>query len=586
VSEEGVSRPPLSLEDVSGVALALAAERDLPAMARRLREAIESWTAPSLVLCIEKDGAAPGGWRTIPELSWGALSPGTERSLARMIEEAPGSFSRPTLVRTEVSAANVRPRDNAVIPWWSGESSGYLVLRGIPRPAPPNLAESVALVCLPLWPLLHRAPPAVEPARPEGAAPADLAALRKKIDALERARAAAETDRDEAESEAAELRDRVERLERQLERAEQERRGLEAGREASGRGDAALLAQRQEELERLRRELGEAAGKASATESERVALERRHASADVERAAAMGQVAALEAEHAALRREQAALAREREEAGSALVRARTEIQTLYASIDSVQRQLQEQARQFDAGNAAAAERLAAVERAGAEASEQRDAAVRERDEARRLAAEAESRAEQAAGRARALSERWQGSVASFRDALEALRRTPFVPPTLRVSMSGAEEALGEDGKPAAPPPLGIRVLLLDRDTPGLDTLASELEAAGLDVLVAHYPEEVAFFLKTPEARRLAAAVCDVMAFRADQELAESFRAWRQDLPGLALFISFMADHPTEAERARRVPSPLTAGYLKRPLESGLVVEALVALGRRPAAKSR
>jgi predicted nucleic acid-binding Zn-ribbon protein len=582
--EEAVAKP-LSLEEVATVALALAAERDLAAITRRLREAVESWTAPSLVLCIEKDGDIPGGWRTIAELSWGALSAGTERSLARMIEEAPGSFSRPTLVRTEVSAANVRPRDNAVIPWWSGESAGYLVLRGIPRPAPANLAEAVALVCLPLWPLLRRAPAVVEPARSESAAPRDSSALQKKVDALERARAAAETVRDEAESEAAELRDRVERLERQLERVEQERRALVAGREAAGRSDAALHAQRQEELERLRREASEAAEKAKAAESDRAALERRHANAEAQRAVAMDQVAALEAEHAALRREQAALAREREESSSALARARAEIQTLYASIDSVQRQLQEQARQFDQGGAAASERLAGLERAVAEASEQKDAALRERDEALSLANEAERQAERAAGRERALSERWQGSVGSFRDALEALRRTPFVPPTLRVSMSGAEAALGEDGKGAARPPLGIRVLLLDRDTPGLDALASDLEAAGLDVLVAHYPEEVAFFLKTPEAKRLAAAVCDVMAFRADQELADSFRAWRQDVPGLALFISFMADHPTEAERARRVPSLLTAGYLKRPLESGPVVEALVALGRRPAAKN-
>jgi DNA-binding response OmpR family regulator len=133
--------------------------------------------------------------------------------------------------------------------------------------------------------------------------------------------------------------------------------------------------------------------------------------------------------------------------------------------------------------------------------------------------------------------------------------------------------------------MGIRVLLLDRDTPALERLAGELEQAGLEVLVAHYPEEVSFFLKTSEARRLAAAVCDVMAFRGDQNLIEAFRAWRQDLAGLALFLSFKADNPTEAERARRVPSVLTAGYLKRPLESAPLVEALVALGRRPAARS-
>jgi hypothetical protein len=99
--------------------------------------------------------------------------------------------------------------------------------------------------------------------------------------------------------------------------------------------------------------------------------------------------------------------------------------------------------------------------------------------------------------------------------------------------------------------------------------------------VAHYPEEVSFFLQTPEAKRLAAAVCDVMAFRGDQNVIEAFRTWRHDLPGLALFLSFNADSPAEAERARRVPSVLAAGYVKRPLESGPLVESLVALGRRP-----
>jgi hypothetical protein len=577
MSEEAAVKPLLSLEEVAAASLTLAAERRLPGMARRLREAVEAWTAPSLVLCIEKDPAVEGGWRTIAELSWGALSPGTERYLARMIEEAPGSFARPTLVRTEVSAANVRPRDNVVIPWWSGESVGYLVLRGIPRPAPANLAEAVALVCLPLWPLLGAAPPAA-PAPAEDAKPPEPSALQKKLDALERARAAAEADRDEAEIEAAELRDRVEQLERQVERLGEERRTLDASRDAVGRGDAALLAQRLEELEQARLQMRETVEKARAAESERAALEQRHASAAAECAAALDRVEALEAEHVALRREQTTLERQREEASAALIRARAEIQTLYSSIDSVQRQLQDQSRQIDAQGAASAEKLGVLERASAETSELRASAERERDEARRAAGEAEARA-------RSLSERWQSSVASFRDAVEALRRTPFVPPTLRVSMSGAADALAaEDGPAAARPALGIRVLLLDRDTPGLDVLAAELETAGLDVLVAHYPEEVAFFLKTPEAKRLAAAVCDVMAFRADQEVADAFRAWRQDLPGLALFISFMADPPSAAERARRVPSLLTAGYLKRPLESGPIVEALVALGKRTGAR--
>jgi hypothetical protein len=587
--DEAPARPPLSLEEVSTLGLSLAGERSLAAMVERVRGAIESWAAPSLVLCLERDAGSEGGWRSVPALSWGALAPGSERSLARMIEDAPaGSFARPTLLRTEVSATNVRPRDNAVIPWSSGEAGGYLVLRGIPRPAPSNLAESIALACLPIWALLRPALPTPAPPPPavvEPAKPSELPALHRKLESLERARAAAEKSRDEAESEAAELRDRVEHLEREQARAAEERRALEAGRVAASHSDAALLAQRLKELELVRLQMGEVARKAKEAEAARAALEQRCGGAESEAAAATARAEALEAERAGMRREMQAFERQRDESGAALARARAEIQTLYASIDSVQRDLQDQARQLAEGREGSTASLGRLERAAEDAAEQRAAAERERDEARRLAAEAEGRAEQASASERALSERWQSTVASFRDALEALRRTPFVPPTLRVSMSGAENALAEDGRPAARPALGIRVLLLDRDAPGLDALASDLENAGLDVLVAHYPEEVAFFLKTPEAKRLAAAVCDVMAFRADQEVADAFRAWRHDVPGVALFISFMADHPTEAERARRVPSLLTAGYLKRPLESGPVVEALVGLNRRSAPKA-
>ena len=162
MSEAAADKPPLPLDEVAAAGLALAAEPDLAGMGRRLRERLESWAAPSLVLCIERDAGADGGWRTVPELSSGTPSAGVERTLARMIEEAPaGTLARPTLLRTEVTAANVRPRDNVIVPWsWSG-ASGYLVLRGVPRPAPANLAEAVALVCLPVWPLLHAAPAAV-----------------------------------------------------------------------------------------------------------------------------------------------------------------------------------------------------------------------------------------------------------------------------------------------------------------------------------------------------------------------------------------------------------------------------------------
>jgi hypothetical protein len=598
---EVADKPPLPVDEVAAAGLALASEPDLARMGRRLHERLESWAAPSLVLCIEKDSGAEGGWRTVPELTAGPLSAGLERSLARLIEEAPsGALARPTLMRTEVTAANVRPRDNVIVPWTSSGASGYLVLRGVPRPVPANLAEAVALLCLPLWPLLHPARPAAAPPPPGGAEAgpgrSELEALRRKLAALEKARATAEADRDRAEAEAAELRDRVEALERQVERGESERRVLDASHQAAARSDAALLARRLEELEAVRRQLAELSEQARAFEAERAALQEKLASGDAGRAAlaaerdeARQECRMLTASRESLekrleeerKRFEAASARSTEERSAAegeretraraaleeeraafqaeVGKLRSENNMLYASIESWERQLREQARRFEEESSGFEERAGELERRAAEAGE---------------------RAEQAEAARRTLGLRWDETVASFRAALDALRRTPFVPPTLRVSMAGAESALAEDAAPARTAHMGIRVLLLDRDTPGLDKLAGELEQAGLEVLVAHYPEEVSFFLKTSEAKRLAAAVCDVMAFRGDQAVIEAFRAWRQDLPGLAMFLSFKADNPTEAERARRVPSVLTAGYLKRPLDCGPLVEALVTLGRR------
>ncbi len=127
---------------------------------------------------------------------------------------------------------------------------------------------------------------------------------------------------------------------------------------------------------------------------------------------------------------------------------------------------------------------------------------------------------------------------------------------------------------------GPRILFLDRDVSSVDRLAGELEAAGVDVLIAHYPEEVGFFLKTPEARRLTAMICDVMAFRGDQNLLELFRSWRSDLPSLSLLLSFRADNPAETEKAQRVPVVLTAGYLTRPLDRQAVLDAVLMVARR------
>jgi hypothetical protein len=153
-----------------------------------------------------------------------------------------------------------------------------------------------------------------------------------------------------------------------------------------------------------------------------------------------------------------------------------------------------------------------------------------------------------------------------------------VPPMLRVSMGSAEQHL----KPHAAPATTARVLFLDRDTSSVEVLAGDLEAAGVETLIAHYPEEVSFFLKTPDARKLTAVVCDVMAFRSDQDLTVLFRTWKQDAPTVSLLLAFKADNGAEAERAQRVPTVLTAGYLPRPLSKTKVAETLTNLNKRSA----
>ena len=115
---------------------------------------------------------------------------------------------------------------------------------------------------------------------------------------------------------------------------------------------------------------------------------------------------------------------------------------------------------------------------------------------------------------------------------------------------------------------------------GLQDLAAELESAGIDVKVAGHPEEIALLLKTPEGRSLDAAVCDVLAFRPDQNVAGLFRSWDRDRPGLAFYLSLARDSPPEVERAQRVPVSLTKGRLQRPLARTDLLEMLEPLRRR------
>jgi hypothetical protein len=170
------------------------------------------------------------------------------------------------------------------------------------------------------------------------------------------------------------------------------------------------------------------------------------------------------------------------------------------------------------------------------------------------------------------------TVEALRRALAVMRRTPFLPPPLRVAAQEAAVAAGGEKKEER----WARVAILDRDTPALEPLAGQLESAGLDVKIASHPEELALLLKTPEGRDLDAAVCDVLAFRPDQNVAGIFRGWQKDSPGLALYLSFSSDSPPEVDRAQRVPLSLTKGRFQRPLNWTELMEMLEPL-RRPTA---
>jgi hypothetical protein len=157
-----------------------------------------------------------------------------------------------------------------------------------------------------------------------------------------------------------------------------------------------------------------------------------------------------------------------------------------------------------------------------------------------------------------------------------MRRTPFLPPPLRVAAQEAEVAAGAkvDRKE-----VWALVVILDRDTPALEPLAGQLESAGLDVKIASHPEEIALLLKTPEGREMDAAICDVLAFRPDQNVAGIFRGWEKDRPGLALYVSFSRDSAPEVERAQRVPHSLTKGRFQRPLDWNDLMSMLQPLRR-------
>ena len=148
---------PLSLDETARATAELATRGDASRVAAGFLELVQLWAAPSAVLTAVRDPAATTGFRLVPSLCAGSLTLGIERTLARLVEDTPECLARPTLVRGE-EVPGIRVRDNVVVPWWCEGDSGLLVLRGVPRPSRPGLAEALALAAAVVWPRLLGGP--------------------------------------------------------------------------------------------------------------------------------------------------------------------------------------------------------------------------------------------------------------------------------------------------------------------------------------------------------------------------------------------------------------------------------------------
>jgi hypothetical protein len=512
------TRAPLALEEVAQAVLDLTAEPALEGFVARFLERLREWAAPSAVLAAVRDPASGSGWRLLPALSTGSGPLAAERSVRQLIEEMPEDLARPSLVRPGREIPGVRVRENCVVPWSCEGESGVLMLRGVAHPCPPNLADAVALLSAPVWPRLLGGPAS----RVE----ASVAELRRLADRL----------RDDAD--------------RQIERLQAARPPVAGEAPPEEPVEASRLAELEQQLNAARGESGrlsalvESLRSESADTSARL-LEERRATVDSKAVARAADEAVAEVRNEL---EQA------EESVARLILEREELRQQVTTLEKALGEVEEERDEVRGEANRVASRLQALEAA------------------RRAGTD-----EAVAGRAAEPPPGTSDSVEVFRRAVAVLRRTPFLPPPLRVALQEAEAAVGEK---AERPGRWLRVAVLDRDTAGLDPLAAELESAGLDVKIASHPEELALLLKTPEGRELDAAICDVLAFRPDQTVAGIFRGWGRDRPGLALYLSFSRDSPPEVERAQRVPLSLTKGRFQRPLNRAELLEMLEPL-RRP-----
>ncbi|MCG6922719.1 MAG: hypothetical protein LJF15_16765 [Acidobacteria bacterium] len=727
--------PGLLLEVVAHAAAELAAERELDALIARFLDRLREWASPSAVLAAVRDPSSESGWRLLPALSFGSGPLGAERSLPRLVESAPGCLERPTVVHPDEDVPGVHPRDNCIVPWVHEGESGILVLRGLPRPFPPNLGEAVTVLAAPVWPRLlggpaHRlewtlaelrrvaerlgedAGQQLERLRAsglpgtgdssgeagaEGVQVADLMQqvestrketelakseqdmLRESLQSLEAALKESEAERDRARDEVDKLETRagllhtehegvLKDLENRCRKAEAAARMAEEVRAASQReleearseaehstlewdelrGRVAVLQEALQDAEgerdRVRDEAERLSARVESMQSEHSAavsqVEERRKTAETalrkaledlteaQREAKSGReakqqlaagedgqqvrISALEAE---LKDVQAERDRARSEverleeqnraaetavkmAEEERTQAQRETESVRESAERSTADADEQKRRMAELETAAKkieadrdrvraelerleERHRKAEAAATKAGEERDAAKRELEEALERVEQKEKRlADAQGGAAGGAFQDGEKAIETLRSSLAILRRTPFMPPGLRDSMAEGEALVaGKDDTEER----WLRVVLLDRDAASLEPLADELEKAGVDVKIANYPEELALLMKTPEAQKLDAIVCDILAFRPDQTVAGLFRGWAKDRPGLSFFLTFSSDDPAETERANRVPLSLTAARLRRPMPVAELLEKLKVLAERQSA---
>ncbi len=646
MNEERDEKPRIALEDVAAIVLELSALPALPALVARFLEVVRTWAAPSAVVAAARDAHSESGWRLLPAVSAGSVPLGVERTLAGLVQDAPGCLTRPTVLRPREEVAGVKPRDNWIVPWSSEGESGLLLLRGVPRPYPANLGEALALASAPLWPRLLGGPAArveglVEELRGlslrlqdetsrqlqrlQAAAPSEPAPRRDEAEAgrvatLERELQSAQDAAQQATRASEQLSERLSSLgaseqalrderdgalmrARQLEQEATQLRTLVATAQEEARGlqertraletqlaDERAVAQQLSprlsalaaERDTLREELQKLEAREEAPASEPGGDER---AAELSRAleAAEARARAGEETLVAAQRELAAMRAlgEPRELTERLARVETALETTTAERDRARTELDRLATRVEPPPSPRAEagRVDELHHASEAAETRARAAEEALAAAQAQLANARALKEKAEARSREVSESWEGTLEALRMGLAAVRRAAFVPPGLRLSMEDAAAHMGPAAERPAP---WLHIAVLDRDPVSLDALSEELEAAGLDVRIANYPEELGLLLRTPGARDLAAVVCDVMAFRPDQNVAGIFRAWDKDRPGLAYFLSYNSDNSSEQDRARRVPQSLTVAHLPRPLPKARLLETMEMLAKRKA----